>query len=342
MLSLQAVSAQYDQQVVFNDVSFELSQGEILCLLGPSGCGKTTLLRSIAGFIKPTNGVININGTNMSSPSSNVAPQNRNLGMVFQDYALFPHLSVTNNITFGIQSWSKSEQNQRLEQLLTLTGLSEFKDRFPHELSGGQQQRVALARSLAPKPQAILLDEPFSNLDLELRRELAEQVRFILKQEKTSAIMVTHDQEEAFAIADKIALLADGKLHQYGNVEALYLSPKTAFTAEFFGDGQWYSGNIDQNQLSVFNQQYTVNNELDNGQVKIMVRPEHLTISDDGIQAKVIKKHFNGGYIELLVELEGTAFDKPLSLRTTNQSNIAVNDLVKVQFSPSPNMVFTD
>ncbi|HRE17698.1 MAG TPA: ABC transporter ATP-binding protein, partial [Rhodocyclaceae bacterium] len=201
-LELQQVVQRYGRQTVVDGVDFRLESGTIACLLGPSGCGKTTLLRCIAGFEEIAGGSIRLRQHEVSAPGRRVAPEKREVGMVFQDYALFPHLNVAGNIGFGLTALSAAERQARVESLLATVGLTGLGQQFPHELSGGQQQRVALARALAPKPQLILLDEPFSNLDVSLRERLSLEVRDILKQEGSTALLVTHDQHEAFAMAD--------------------------------------------------------------------------------------------------------------------------------------------
>lgn len=235
--------------LVVNQLNLTLNDGEIACLLGPSGCGKTTVLRAIAGFHGLNAGEIWLSDHKLADVNSAVPPERRRIGMVFQDYALFPHLSVKDNVTFGLHKLSKSEQNSICHEMLSLVKLEHLGDRFPHELSGGQQQRVALARALAAKPSLLLLDEPFSNLDVDLRRTLALEVRNILKQQNITAIMVTHDQEEAFAFADVIGVMNDGKLHQWDTPYNLYHQPNSRFVASFIGQGVFLSGRINKQHI---------------------------------------------------------------------------------------------
>ncbi|MGK7958289.1 MAG: ABC transporter ATP-binding protein [Crocosphaera sp.] len=218
-----------------DEVSFQLTQGDILGLLGPSGCGKTTLLRMIAGFEQPSAGTIELGGNVIASASQLLPPEQRNTGMVFQDYALFPHLNIADNIVFGLnkKKLSKKDMKHRVSEVLTLVGLEGLEKRYPHQLSGGQQQRVALARALAPQPALILLDEPLSNLDVQVRIRLRHEIRHILKATGITAIFVTHDQEEALAICDKIGVMSCGKIEQLGTPEAIYTRPKSRFVAEF-------------------------------------------------------------------------------------------------------------
>lgn len=209
-------------------INLSLYQGEFVSLLGPSGCGKTTLLRLIAGFEQPTSGTVTIAGT----PVTHCPPEQRGVGMVFQDYALFPHLTVSDNVAFGLKSRRSQSQN-RIQDVLTLVGLKDLGKRYPHELSGGQQQRVALARALAPQPALILLDEPLSNLDVQVRLYLRQELREILRQAGATAIFVTHDQEEALSISDRLAVMRNGQIEQLGTPEAIYQAPQSQFVAEF-------------------------------------------------------------------------------------------------------------
>lgn len=218
-------------------VTFGLRAGDIGVLIGPSGCGKTTLLRAVAGLEAAGNGQIRLDGHVVSRAGVSLPPESRQVGMVFQDYALFPHLDIGRNVAFGIAHLPRRAQQHRVDEVLTLVGLQGQESRFPHELSGGQQQRVALARALAPKPRLLLLDEPFSNLDVDLRERLAHEVRGILKAANTTALFVTHDQLEAFAVGDTIGVMNHGELHQWDNAYTLYHRPATRFVAEFIGHG---------------------------------------------------------------------------------------------------------
>jgi iron(III) transport system ATP-binding protein len=229
-------------------VSFGLRAGDIGVLIGPSGCGKTTLLRAVAGLEHATAGEIRLDKSVVSSVNTHVPAEFRRIGMVFQDYALFPHMDVTKNVAFGISSgithMPKAERLARVAEVLDLVGLPDIQHRYPHELSGGQQQRVALARALAPKPQLLLLDEPFSNLDIDLRERLAHELRTILKKAHATALFVTHDQLEAFAIGDVIGVMHEGLLHQWDDAYTLYHRPATRFVADFIGHGVFLPAKI--------------------------------------------------------------------------------------------------
>jgi iron(III) transport system ATP-binding protein len=243
-LNISDITCRYDAKPVFSKLSFSVSEGHIGCLLGPSGCGKTTALRAIAGFEDIHSGSITLAGHVISQPGASVPPEKRQIGMVFQDYALFPHLSVRDNIAFGLQKLPKTARSERTNQLLDLIRMQDNADAYPHQLSGGQQQRVALARALAPKPRLILLDEPFSNLDTDLRRSLSVEVRELLQREGTTAILVTHDQGEAFTIADEIGVMNEGRILQWGTPQSLFARPNCPFVASFVAQGQFIPGQL--------------------------------------------------------------------------------------------------
>lgn len=242
LLEVNDLACGYGDTIVVNDISFALGEGDIGCLLGPSGCGKSTILRAVAGFLPLQHGQINLSGQPISVPGRAVPPEKRRIGMVFQDYALFPHLTVAENVAFGLRHLDREERRLKVTQLLELVHLQDLADQHPHALSGGQQQRVALARALAPEPTLILLDEPFSNLDADLRRRLSLDVRDILKTLGMSAILVTHDQQEAFAMCDQVAVLQDGRIQQWDVPYNLYHEPANRFVAGFVGQGGFVKG----------------------------------------------------------------------------------------------------
>lgn len=312
VLTVQNLSVTYpgsDNQAVRN-IHFELQQGEIACLLGPSGCGKTTLLRAVAGFLRPQNGQILLNGQVVSQPRKVETPEKRNVGVVFQDYALFPHLTVQSNIEFGLHKLPAAQRKARSQQLLELVGLKDLAKRYPHELSGGQQQRVALARSLAPKPTLILLDEPFSNLDVELKERLTFEVREILKAEQMSAILVTHDQHEAFAMADRIGVMDNGELQQWGSSYSLYHQPNSRMVADFIGQGVFLPGKKTEQGLQIELAHVRMDpSELPNTpEFDVLIRPDDI-IHDDAspMQAKVLRKSFRGADFLYTLELDSGA-----------------------------------
>ena len=300
LLELNSLSCGYENAVITERLNFQLQSGEIACLLGPSGCGKTTVLRAIAGFNPVLAGSILQNGQAISTVGSTLPPEQRSIGVVFQDYALFPHLSVYDNIAFGLQKHSGAAKRQAVAELLKLVELPDISARFPHELSGGQQQRVALARALAPNPNLLLMDEPFSNLDTDLRRQLALEVRAILKDQGIASIMVTHDQEEAFAISDKLGILAQGELQQWGSPTELYYQPVNPLVAGFVGKGELFDGEC-LNETSVHTELGTLEFAEPFGaesgkRLSLFIRPADIRPSMDkgSIMATVEQKEFLG------------------------------------------------
>ena len=236
-LELHQVEVAYAAKAIVMGVSLRLGVGAIGCLLGPSGCGKTTLLRAIAGFEPVRQGSIHVDGATVASAEVHNLPERRGVGVVFQDYALFPHLSVRKNVAFGLRGLDRRQARTRVAEALELVGLVGTEERYPHELSGGQQQRVSLARAIAPKPRLLLIDEPFSNLDAEMREHLAYELRRILKESGMTALLVTHDQQEGFVMGDEIGVMAEGRLQQWGRAETLYQQPANRFVANFIGHG---------------------------------------------------------------------------------------------------------
>ena len=286
-------------------VTLGLRAGDIGVLIGPSGCGKTTLLRAVAGLEPVSGGKILLSQRVVSEPGHTVPAERRRIGMVFQDYALFPHMDVGRNVGFGIEHLPKAERAQRVAEVLTLVGLEGAEKRFPHELSGGQQQRVALARALAPKPDLLLLDEPFSNLDIDLRERLAQEVRNILKAAKATALLVTHDQLEAFAIGDVIGVMNEGQLHQWDDAYSLYHRPATRFVADFIGHGVFTPATLRE-----VNGQVVVDTPVgeltdvaecplpcafEGGQCDVLLRADDIVHDDDApVKAEIIRKAFRG------------------------------------------------
>ncbi|EON91488.1 iron(III) ABC transporter ATP-binding protein [Marinobacter lipolyticus SM19] len=299
LLEVNNLSCGYGNGSVVKDVSFSLSHGDIGCLLGPSGCGKSTILRALAGFLPLSAGEIRLQSQSISLPGRMVAPEKRRIGMVFQDYALFPHLTIADNVGFGLHKENRSEKRQKVMELLALVHLQDLADNYPHELSGGQQQRVALARALAPEPTLILLDEPFSNLDTDLRRRLSLDVRDILKTLGISAILVTHDQQEAFAMCDQVAVLKDGSIQQWDVPYNLYHEPANRFVAGFVGQGGFIPGkalgpDTIESELGIIhgNRAY----KWPQGTlVDVLIRPDDIVYdADSDLKPKVVEKTFAG------------------------------------------------
>jgi len=298
-LEIDQINVHLGDQHIIKDMSFSLAQGEIGCLLGPSGCGKTTMLRTIAGFQTPSTGSVLIAGEQIRGNHCETKPEMCHIGMVFQDLALFPHMTVRKNIAFGMRNARKKQINERVDELLELVAMTEYANSYPHELSGGQQQRVALIRAMAPRPPVLLLDEPFSSQDTERRVQLAHEVREILKRDGVTAILVTHDQYEAFAIADHIGVINEGRLRQWDNAFDLYHTPADRFVADFIGEGVFVCGNtLENNQIQTelgiiqgeLTEQFSAGT-----QIELLVRPDDI-IHDDNSQTKatVIAKDFRG------------------------------------------------
>lgn len=321
-----------DDPPVVDKVSFSVNPEEIFAILGPSGCGKTTTLRLIAGFERTDEGSIQLKGKTIECPYTYVAPEKRGIGFVFQDYALFPHLSVFDNVRFGLNNLSKSEQSHRANDMLQLVGMKTFKDRKPQELSGGQQQRVALARALAPKPEMILLDEPFSNLDAVLRQSTRNEVRRVLKEAKMSAILVTHDQEEALSVADRIGVMERGRIVQIGTPEEVYYRPKTKFVAQFLGRTNLFPAHANGLEAQT-NIGFVMLDKPRKGNVTISIRPEHLTLETvtpsncDGTCGTVMSREFKGHDITYDIQLSNCR----CIVHTDNRMPFGVGDTVVVR-----------
>jgi len=342
LLQLDQIACRYDNEQVVRDISFSLEPGRIACLLGPSGCGKTTTLRAIAGLESLTAGRILIDGQEASRPGFTLAPEKRGLGMVFQEHALFPHLSVANNVAFALRKMSSDARQQRVRECLAMVRLDDLGERFPHELSGGQQQRVALARALAPRPRLILLDEPFASLDLDLRRQLNRELLRILKLEGVTAVMVTHDQEEAFAMASHIAILRAGELMQWDTPYDIYHSPSCRFVAEFAGQGAFLAGEVIADTgvtttagelFSDESLHFPIGTKID-----VLLRPEDIIPDVDGpITTRVLERIFTGANI--LYRL-GLANGEHLTCLTGSHVDLAIGRECHVRIAAKHLVVF--
>ena len=296
-------------------VDFEVRRGELLALLGPSGCGKTTMLRLVAGFERPDAGEVVLDGRVVAGRGEFVAPERRRVGFVFQDYALFPHLTVADNIAYGLGPRSRLLRRRRpeaVDRMLELVGLTDWADRHPHELSGGMQQRVAIARALAPEPTIVLLDEPFSNLDATLRAHVRDEVRAILVAARATTLFVTHDQEEALSLADRVAVMDAGRVHQVATPSELYARPKDRFVATFVGDAELLHAEVEQGATSVATSVGVVRlaePAVATGALDLAIRPEQVRLSRDGSGVGVVSGRTYYGHDQLLeVALADGAF----------------------------------
>jgi len=303
MIRLEGVTKRYGQVIAVDETSFCVERGEVVALLGPSGCGKTTLLRLIAGFERPDAGAIEVAGCEVSGRGSWVPPEKRRVGMVFQDYALFPHLTVAANIGFGLP---RRARPGRVSELLSIVGLDALGTRYPHQLSGGQQQRVALARALAPAPELVLLDEPWSNVDPSLRESLRAEVTEIIRPLGVTVVLVTHDREEAFSVADRIALMRDGKVVQEGTAEDLYFAPSSRWAAAFVGAGNVLTGRVAAGLVETPIGAFPANGASTALAADVLVRPELLELEPDPAGAgEVVAREFRGHDVFYRVLLDG-------------------------------------
>jgi len=325
MIRTDRVSKRYGTTPAVVEASICVDRGEVVALLGPSGCGKTTLLRLIAGFEAPDAGVVRVAERRVAGNGMWVPPEKRRVGMVFQDYALFPHLTVAENIGFGVP---RSTRSARLREIVPRVGLQGLESRYPHELSGGQQQRVALARALAPEPELVLLDEPWSNVDPSLRASLRSEVVALLRALEVTVVLVTHDREEAFSLADRIALMRDGTVVQEGPPEALYLSPASRWAAEFVGAGNFLPGHVRDGLVDTPLGTFPANGASGAPTVEVLVRPELVELEPDPEgQGEVVGREFRGHDVFYRVRIDGLEL---LSHRPSTEA-VALGSRVRVR-----------
>ena len=341
-LELKNISVAFDRLKIIDAITFALREGDIGCLLGPSGCGKTTLLRTIAGFETPFEGEVWIRGVRVSDNKHLVPVEQRQVGMVFQDYALFPHMTVKQNIAFGLQDFKGHLREVRISELVELLEIGEFLYKYPHRLSGGQQQRVALARAIASRPRILLLDEPFASMDITLREQLAKDVRNILKQDGITAVLVSHNQFEAFAMADIVGVINEGRLLQWDTAFNLYHRPATSYVADFIGEGVFLSGSVTgdrevHTELGVITGAMPLG--LEQGTtVAVLIRPDDI-IHDDmsELTARVTDKAFRGA--EFLYTLALGSGTRVLSL-VPSHHNHPVNEDIGIRLEIDHLVVF--
>ncbi|CAM3905720.1 Fe(3+) ions import ATP-binding protein FbpC 2 [Vibrio aerogenes CECT 7868] len=339
-LSISQLTCRYGEQTILESLSLSVRKGEIICLLGASGCGKTTLLKAIAGLLPLHAGKLCLNGRILDDGSRQVAPEKRHIGMIFQDYALFPHLTVAENVAFGLSSLShhrlsRHEKQRRTEEMLSLVRLDGYQHRYPHQLSGGQQQRVAIARSLACQPELLLLDEPFSNIDTQVRHELIREIRSLFKQQGVTAIFVTHSREEAFAFADKMAVMNRGVIEQFGPASELYHHPSSRFVADFLGGGSYLSAKkISPRHFHTvlgdiqIDSPDTVPAQSDSPDqtYELLLRPQHVMLQADAhSEIQVLEQQFMGDHCRYIIDVEGNR------LVAVSGEPLAVGDRVAVR-----------
>jgi iron(III) transport system ATP-binding protein len=347
ILALDQISKQFSsaKTPVLQAISFTLHQGELLSLLGSSGCGKTTLLRVIAGFESPQSGTIQFSGQCVAGGDRSLPPERRDIGMVFQDYALFPHLNVADNVAFGLKRSHRNRStpqarqiHQRVAETLALVKLTGFEKRYPHQLSGGQQQRVALARALAPQPSLILLDEPLSNLDVQVRLTLRQEIREILKRTGTAAIFVTHDQEEALSISDRIAVLNHGQIEQIGTPEELYQSPCTRFVAEFVAQANLLPATFANGCWQTEINQFPATTKPTSASALLMLHQQDLRLEEDETSPMVIgDRTFLGGQHRYLII---TPSGQRLQALSQTQPPLAIGTRVKLHITSTQPRLF--
>ena len=314
---------------VVRELGFAVEEGEIFALLGPSGCGKTTTLRLVGGFERADAGRVVLGGTVLCAPDRHLPPERREVGLVFQDYALFPHLSVLENVAFGLRGLGRKERAVQAREALRLVGLAGYEDRAPHQLSGGQQQRVAIARSLAPRPRLLLLDEPFSNLDALLRQATRQEIRAVLKRQGMTAVLVTHDQEEALSFADRVAVMRNGQIEQVGTPEAIYHAPRTLFVAQFLGRTNLLLAEADGREAETPLGRLRLDRAAA-GSVLLSLRPEHLTLEAPApgeTAGRVVERAFKGHDITFRVEMDGIEY----LIHTHNRMPFQPEDAVRLR-----------
>ncbi len=334
MIRIESAAKRFGDAVAVDRVSLTVESGEVAALLGPSGCGKTTLLRLIAGFERLDDGVIEVDGTAVAGAGTWVPPEQRRVGMVFQDYALFPHLTVEENVGFGLP---RSARSKRVAVLLALVDLCGLGGRYPHELSGGQQQRVALARALAPAPSVVLLDEPWSNVDPHLRGPLRDEIVSLLRGFDVTVVLVTHDREEAFSVADRIALMRDGSIVQHGRPEDLYYAPSCRWSAEFVGAGNVVRGTVVDGRVVTPIGTFAADARA-GGAVEVLVRPELLELRPDPAgRAQVVGREFRGHDVFYRVRVDGLEL---VSQRPSNEVvPLGASVEIHVHDAPAPLLV---
>ncbi len=344
-LIIKDLAYQYNATQVLSELNLNVEQDEIVCLLGASGCGKTTTLKAIAGILQPDQGYMSIDSKVVNDSGLFVAPEKRNIGMMFQDYALFPHLTVSDNIAFGLSNMSKAQKRERVDEMLSLVKLDGCAKRYPHQLSGGQQQRVAIARALAYKPSLLLLDEPFSNIDTQVRFELIADIRRIIKAQQVSAVFVTHSKEEAFAFADTLAVMHGGKIAQQGSPEQLFSQPNSKVVAEFLGTGIYLTAKVltPTEYETAFGVVHSLTpNNADCQQGQVYIRPHHIQLCEaahsDANSLTILHRRFIGTRYVYRINIAG----QECEVAAEQDRVLAVEQPVKIKIMPHTVNFFHD
>ena len=339
-LTFEDVTRDYDRTQALAGVNLDVAPAEIVCLLGPSGCGKTTLLRVAAGIEKPTSGRVLINGLEVAGPSRFVAPENRGVGLMFQDFALFPHLTILGNVAFGLKSLPKEEARREALAALKRVGLAQLADDYPHILSGGQQQRVALARAIVPRPAVMLMDEPFSGLDVQLREAMQEETLSLLRETRATSVIVTHNPEEAMRIGDRIAVMRAGRLVQAGDAEALYHQPADLFVARLFSEINEIGYRVGADGIDSPIGRIAAPGLAEGSRAIACIRERGIRLANngEGLAGRVLDVKFLGDVARLEVGVEG--FDKPLKVRVRESAGWARGAEVRAQIDPARVLVF--
>jgi iron(III) transport system ATP-binding protein len=337
-LTLDGVSRRFGSVTALDEISLGVRRGEVVCLVGHSGCGKSTLLRVVAGIEAPDRGRVLLDGREVSGPGGHVEPEGRRIGFMFQDYALFPHLSVADNIAFGLKQLDRAAARTRSGEIVARLRLEHLVRRFPHMLSGGEQQRVALARALAPQPRILLMDEPFSNLDRGLRDGMRVETLALLRELGTTVIMVTHDPEEALSSGDRVALMHEGRIVQHGTGSEVYDRPNSPYAAEFFCACNQVAGTCCAGFAETLLGRFAASGFPDGASVTVHIRPHDLRLNDtgEGVAATVVERALMGEIEQIRLAVDGLA--EPVRIRSTTRHGLRVGD--KARISAAPDQVF--
>ncbi len=344
-LSFRHIAKQYGAYTALADISLDIAAGEVVCLLGPSGCGKTTLLRLASGIERPTSGEVLLNDRVVASPDVFVAPENRNVGLMFQDFALFPHLTILQNVAFGLKALDKDVAQREAYAALTRVGLDGYADAHPHILSGGQQQRVALARALAPRPSVILMDEPFSGLDVQLRETVRNETLALLRETRATCLLVTHDPDEAMQLGDRIAVMREGYLVQVGNAQALYHEPADLFVARLFSQINELRTTVSKGAVETPFGRYPVPGYPDGATVALCIRQRAVWVNPgrhdgDLVPGRVLSARFLGDLVLLDIGIEG--LNQPITSLVRGDRAPLVGADVGITVDPAGIMIFPD